>query len=106
MRLMLPDRRVHHHTADLVERIWPAPVTDSFLTKENRTARIHFDPGGDRRRDQQEIGQGKGNHDIATRLAISPRTVDAHRVNIRKKLGLADGTELTRYAVRWIKSGR
>jgi DNA-binding NarL/FixJ family response regulator len=51
------------------------------------------------------IGRGKGNHDIAARLVISPRTVDAHRVNIRKKLGLADGTELTRYAVRWIESG-
>ena len=51
------------------------------------------------------IGRGTGNQDIADQLAISPRTVDAHRVNIRKKLGLADGTELTRYAVRWIESG-
>ena len=51
------------------------------------------------------IGKGRGNFDIATQLVISPRTVDAHRVNIRKKLALADGTELTRYAVRWIESG-
>lgn len=50
------------------------------------------------------IGRGKGNHDIARQLNISPRTVDAHRAHIREKLRLADGTELTRYAVRWIES--
>lgn len=51
------------------------------------------------------IGKGEGNHSIATHLGISPRTVDAHRVHIREKLGLSDGTELTRYAVRWIEAG-
>jgi DNA-binding NarL/FixJ family response regulator len=51
------------------------------------------------------IGRGNGNRDIAGQLEISHRTVDAHRVNIRKKLGLADGIALTHFAIRWIESG-
>ena len=50
------------------------------------------------------IGHGDGNQEIASKLAISPRTVDAHRTHIRDKLHLADGTALTRYAVRWISA--
>lgn len=50
------------------------------------------------------VGQGKGNQDIAKMLTVSPRTVDAHKAHIREKLGLADGNELTRYAVRWVES--
>jgi DNA-binding CsgD family transcriptional regulator len=51
------------------------------------------------------IGSAKGNHDIACRLGISPRTLDAHRAHIREKLGLGDGNELTRYAIRWVEIG-
>jgi DNA-binding NarL/FixJ family response regulator len=51
------------------------------------------------------IGQARSNHEIASRLGISPRTLDAHRAHIREKLGLADGNELTRYAIRWVEVG-
>jgi DNA-binding NarL/FixJ family response regulator len=51
------------------------------------------------------IGQAKSNHEIATQLGISPRTLDAHRAHIREKLGLADGNELTRHAIRWTEVG-
>jgi DNA-binding NarL/FixJ family response regulator len=52
----------------------------------------------------EHVGRGKSTHDIAGLLGISPRTVDAHRTHIREKLGLADGNELIRFAVRWIES--
>lgn len=51
------------------------------------------------------IGQARSNHDIASRLGISPRTLDAHRAHIREKLGLTDSNELTRYAIRWVEVG-
>lgn len=50
------------------------------------------------------IGRGKGNHEIAEMLSVSPRTIDAHKTHIREKLGLASGNSLIRYAVRWIES--
>jgi DNA-binding NarL/FixJ family response regulator len=50
------------------------------------------------------IGQGKGSLQIARQLCLSPKTVDAHRGNIKKKLKLAKGAELVRTAVRWVES--
>ncbi|MGA0845207.1 MAG: response regulator transcription factor [Luteolibacter sp.] len=51
------------------------------------------------------IGQAKSNQEIANQLGISPRTLDAHRAHIREKLGLAEGNELTRHAIRWFEVG-
>lgn len=51
------------------------------------------------------IGRAKSNHEIAAQLGISPRTLDAHRAHIREKLGLGDGGELTRHAIRWVEVG-
>jgi DNA-binding NarL/FixJ family response regulator len=49
----------------------------------------------------QSIGQGEGTRQIAQRLHLSVKTVEVHRANIRKKLEVASGTELVRYAIRW-----
>jgi DNA-binding NarL/FixJ family response regulator len=51
------------------------------------------------------IGAGKSTQDIGERLGISPRTVDAHRAHIRRKLGLTCAGELVRYAIRWAEGG-
>lgn len=37
---------------------------------------------------------------IGKRLSISPRTVETHRANVLRKLGLRGQTELVRYAIR------
>ena len=48
----------------------------------------------------QLIAQSFTAKEIAETLSISPKTVDAHRNNILKKLGLRDRVALTRYAIR------
>jgi DNA-binding NarL/FixJ family response regulator len=45
------------------------------------------------------LAQGKKNRDIGSQLSISTRTVDTHRSNILKKLGLHSNAELVRLAI-------
>jgi DNA-binding NarL/FixJ family response regulator len=47
----------------------------------------------------QMLAEGKTSKDIATELAISIYTVDAHRSRIMKKLGLRTIGELVRFAI-------
>ena len=49
----------------------------------------------------QLIGQGKATREIAGRLHLSVKTVEVHRANMKKKLELATGADLVRYAIRW-----
>lgn len=46
------------------------------------------------------IAEGNSNHEIATRLFLSKKTVETHRANIMRKLDLHDVTELVKYALR------
>jgi DNA-binding NarL/FixJ family response regulator len=48
------------------------------------------------------IGQGRKTQEVADQLHLSVRTVETYRDRIREKLGLKDGTELTRCAVQWV----
>lgn len=46
-----------------------------------------------------ELAQGRSNKDVAVALDISVRTVETHRKNIKRKLGISSTAGLTRYAM-------
>lgn len=48
------------------------------------------------------IGEGFTSGAIASKLFLSSHTVDSHRENLKRKLGLTNGAELTRCAVQWV----
>jgi DNA-binding NarL/FixJ family response regulator len=48
----------------------------------------------------QLVAEGRTNKEIATKLNISVKTVDAHRTNIMRRLSLHSTAELVRYAIR------
>lgn len=48
----------------------------------------------------QLIAEGLSSKEIASRLHLSPHTIDTHRRNIMRKLDLRNVAELTRYAIR------
>lgn len=51
----------------------------------------------------QLIGEGRSTGQIAEALKISPKTVDVHKLKIRSKLKLTEGTSLTSFAIRWVE---
>lgn len=48
------------------------------------------------------IGEGISTREISQRLALSMKTVDAHRRHMREKLNLRSTSELIRYATQWV----
>ena len=50
------------------------------------------------------IGQGMQTREIAERLHLSVKTIDAHRENIKRKLKLRDATDLLKTAIQWVES--
>lgn len=49
----------------------------------------------------QRLGRGEGVKAIATNLSLSVKTVETHRENIKRKLGLEDAAELFEAAILW-----
>jgi DNA-binding NarL/FixJ family response regulator len=51
------------------------------------------------------IGNAMTTQQIARKLKLSPKTVEAHRENIKSKLKLSNAAELNRRAVQWVLEG-
>ncbi len=60
-----------------------------------------YDTLTDREREILQLtAESSSNTEIAARLGISPRTVETHRTNLMRKLGLQSQTDLIRYALK------
>lgn len=76
-------------------------VVDNYMKRPTPGRRSTFGALRPREREVlQLLAEGLTNIKIAARLHISPRTVEAHRRNIMRKLDIHSIAELTKYAVR------
>ena len=47
------------------------------------------------------IGRGVGSRDIASALSLSVKTIESHRLSIKRKLKLTTNAQLVQYAIQW-----
>jgi DNA-binding NarL/FixJ family response regulator len=47
------------------------------------------------------IGLGHGTREIAEALSLSIKTIETHRLTIKRKLGLGTNSQLVQYALKW-----
>lgn len=66
-----------------------APPSDALTGREQQVLEL--------------MGEGLPRRFIAERLDLSPKTIDAHRENIKRKLKLPGMAALSRYAVQWAR---
>jgi DNA-binding NarL/FixJ family response regulator len=52
------------------------------------------------------IGDGLPTREIAAKLFLSIKTVETHRVHIKRKLNLTNATQLVQFCVRWVEENR
>ena len=76
-------------------------VIDAYLEKERGRSPDPYDSLSNREREVLQLAAHScSNAEIAERLCISRRTVETHRANAMRKLGLANQTDLLRYALQ------
>lgn len=78
------------------------PAIDSYIERAKTSDTLDlYDTLTNREREVLQLAaEGHTNNEIATRLFISPRTVETHRANVMRKLGLRSQAEMVRYALQ------
>jgi DNA-binding NarL/FixJ family response regulator len=79
----------------MVRRNGTAPDADPITTLSNRELGVF-----------EMIGQGLATKEIAAQLDLSTKTIETHRENIKRKLGLPKTNDLMRRAVEWVLENR
>jgi len=87
------------------ERYFSSPISEqavgTYLQKVEETAADPYDTLTTREREVLQLtAEGHSGTAISNRLFISPRTVESHRANLMRKLGVRNQKELIRYAVQ------
>lgn len=76
-------------------------VINSLITRVESGGLDPFDSLTERERAVfQMVAEGESSTEIAEKLSISPRTVETHRANMMRKLGLKTQTDLVKYAIK------
>lgn len=93
------------HEAAVGHRYLSSPLSEQaikeYVRKTKDTGMDSYDTLTNREREVLHMAvQGCTNADIATRLYISRRTVETHRANMMRKLGMHNQTDLVRYALQ------
>jgi DNA-binding NarL/FixJ family response regulator len=74
---------------------------DAYAEKAKTTATDAYESLTNREREVLQLAaESSSIAEIGARLGISPRTVETHRENLMRKLGLQSQTDLIRYALR------
>jgi DNA-binding NarL/FixJ family response regulator len=73
---------------------------EAYKDKAAAAAQDPYDTLTAREREVLQLAaEGRTSAEIAEKLVVSPRTVEMHRGNLMRKLGLTNQTELVRYAI-------
>ena len=76
-------------------------VSNPILRKAARTSQSATTDLPQRQREILKLlADGANTKEIATSLQISPKTVDAHRARIMRRVGVRDAAGLVRFAVQ------
>jgi DNA-binding NarL/FixJ family response regulator len=76
-------------------------VIEAYMRKAQEVPPDPYDRLTNREREVLHMAaEGNTSPEIATRLSISPRTVEMHRSNLMRKLGLGTQADLIRFALR------
>jgi DNA-binding NarL/FixJ family response regulator len=86
-------------------RYLSAPLSEraiaAYVERANAAAVDPYETLTTREREVLQLAaEGFSNAEIGTRLSLSPRTVEMHRGNLMRKLGLESPTDLIRFAIR------
>jgi len=75
-------------------------VVNGFVSQQGQTKPPGSDPLSDREREvMRMIAQGLRTREIADRLSVSYKTVEKHRTNLMRKLGLRTAAAVAAYAI-------
>lgn len=102
-KVMVAIRRVLAGEVYLSERM-STRILHKLVEGPTRSSESMLDALSDRELEVfRLIGRGLGTREIAKRLHVSVKTVEAHRAHIKEKLHLASATELLQQAIQWMQ---
>lgn len=107
----------HESAPRFVEAVRSVIRGDLYISEAMRT-RLLYDRLGIGRRDSslvealtdrelevfEHFGRGKSTREVADDMGLSAKTIESHRTNIKRKLGIANAIEFAQRAVLWVES--